>query len=223
MMSFKPLVGCLLATFFISQNCFAQSYSFQHQVKMNIAMYEGEEQKQSMDYLFLFPEEGDYYGAKMSMGGVQAKAIFDMGKMIMTTLMDQGGMKMGMQYDLNKTLEAMGEEGENDSGNITKTGDTKDILGYKCYEYTVNTNDGSHAQIWVTPELEMANVYTGFAALNKKQKIINTDMPAGFLMELTSWPKGKDSSEKFEMKAIAINLNQASSISSEGYSIMKLN
>lgn len=219
----KPIYSIIVALIFIASfTVSAQSFEFQHKVQMEISMSSKGENKQVMEYLFLFPEKGDYYGAEMSMNGIKAKNIFDMGAMTMTTLMDQGGMKMGMQYDLNKSVEMMSADGDESNTQVKKTGEKKDMLGYTCYQYVITDEDGSYTEVWVTDELKMANVYSGFAALNKSKNAI-ADMPEGFLMQLISWPKGKEIDEKLEMKAIAINLNQASSISADGYSIMKLN
>lgn len=206
----------------LSVNAKAQTYQFNHEAQMEVKMASNGETKQSMEYKFLFPEEGDYYGAEVSMSGIKAKSIFDMSKMTMTTLMDQGGMKMGMQYDLNKAFEMTGAEQSNGDAEVKKTGEKKDILGYTCYQYLITSDDGGYTEAWLTNELDLANVYSGFAALSKNKNTI-ADMPEGFLMQLISWPKGKEIDEKLEMKAIAINLNQASSISADGYSIMKLN
>lgn len=155
------------------------------------------------------------------MNGVKAKTIFEMDKMTMITLMDQGGMKMGMQHDLNKTLGRVDTQESDAKADIKKTGNKKDILGYTCEEYVITTDD-SYTEVWLTDELKLTNIYTGYAALSKSKGVVK-DMPEGFLMQLISWPKGKEIDEKLEMKAIAINLNQASSISADGYSIMKLN
>ncbi|AEV33771.1 hypothetical protein Oweho_2811 [Owenweeksia hongkongensis DSM 17368] len=199
-------------------------FDFQHQVKMDMGVYKKDELKNSMDYTFLFPKTGNYFGVEMEMAeaGMNTKSIFDYDAMTMTTLMDHPSMKMGSQYDLSKVME-MATSAESDGGEMKKTGKTKSILGYTCQEYVMTTEDGGYAEVWITNDLDFENVYQAFAAMNKKQKQLNMDMPNGFFMELTSWPDGKDGKDKITMNVKEVNLNQPTSISTNGYSIMKLN
>ena len=203
------------------------SYDFEHQVQMEVSMIENGEVVQTVDYQFLFPEKGEFYGVKMEMSGVQANTIFNMSEMTMITLMDQGGMKMGMQYDLNKAISALPDSKDSKQlakeDVINKTGRTKDIMGYKSEEYTISSGEGDYTEVWMSTELKLANVYSGFAALNKKQGAMDTKMPKGFLMHMISWPEGKGGTEILEMKVKKIKMNQPSTISTEGYSIMKVN
>ncbi|WP_417600033.1 hypothetical protein [Owenweeksia hongkongensis] len=199
-------------------------FDFQHQVKMDMGVYKKDELKNSMDYTFLFPKTGNYFGVEMEMqeAGMKVKSIFDYDGMTMTTLMDHPSMKMGSQYDLSKLMETA-TSAESNGGEMKKTGKTKSILGYTCHEYVMTTEDGGYAEVWITNDLDFENVYQAFAAMNKKQKQLNMDMPNGFFMELTSWPDGKIGKDKITMTVKEVNLNQPTSISTNGYSIMKLN
>lgn len=216
----------LVSTIGFNSETRAQSseYDFQHQVKMDMSLYTKDELKNSMDYTFLFPKAGQYFGVEMYMAdaGMTAKSIFDYDAMTMTTLMENSGMKMGSQYDLSKIMD-MAESAESDGGDMKKTGKTKTILGYTCHEYVVTSEDGGYAEVWITHDLDFGNVYEAFSALNKKQKQVPMNMPQGFFMELTAWSEGKDGKEKITMKVKDVNLNQPTSISTNGYSIMKLN
>lgn len=202
----------------------SSEFDFQHQVKMDMSVYKKGELKNTMDYKFLFPKAGNYFGVEMEMAdaGMKAKSIFDYDAMTMTTLMDHPSMKMGSQYDLSKLMEAA-NSAESDGGSMEKTGKTKTILGYTCHEYVMTTEDGGYAEVWITHDLDFENVYQAFSAMNKKQKQMSVNMPKGFFMELSTWPDGKDGKDKIMMNVTEVNLNQPTSISTNGYSIMKLN
>jgi len=70
----------------------------------------------------------------------------DQGKSI--TLMETGDQKtqMTMKFGFKETIEEANEDIE-----INKTGNTKKILGYTCYEYDVTGKD-FNSKVWVTNE-----------------------------------------------------------------------
>lgn len=95
--------------------------------------------------------------------------IFDMKNDASIILMESEGEKSSMSFKLNAaTIEAYTdqalEEQENDeSYSFTKTGKTKNILGYSCDEYHVTSSEGE-GYYWVTTET--IGGYTSFWATN---------------------------------------------------------
>lgn len=223
-----PLI--LLTAFSLSAQS-GETFEFDHEVKMDMKQYKGEKLENTSEFVFLLPDGEKTMGlvANVAANGqeMQTKAVFDMEAMTMTTLMDQGGMKMGMKMDLDQNMmdramasqpEGAGKKGE---GSIKKTGRTKKIMGYQSEEYEA-INDGSYSLIWISNDVGLPSYYESFAAMSKKQNFFKEGMPTGFLMEMTAWPEGKGTKEKFEMNVTEINKNKKSSISTEGYKIMQM-
>lgn len=222
----------LLSVFCLTADSKAESvYNFDSEVVMEMKEYDGETQKNTSDIKFYASKKHDNLGYIMNVTthgqSMAAKIIMDAGDNTMTTLIEQGGMKMGMQYDMSKmgdaaaamTGSASGEKGD---AEMKKTGKTKTILGYKCYEYEV-TNDKSYSTVWVAEDLNMSSFFTAFSKMQGMGQKFGGDMPTGFPMQINSWPNGKSAAQKYVMEVTAINKSKATSISTEGFNIMKLN
>ncbi|TDQ18663.1 uncharacterized protein DUF4412 [Algoriphagus boseongensis] len=83
--------------------------------------------------------------------------IMDTKNQAMVMLLDNEGQKssMAMKMDYDKIQDMVDEEASDqmktEDYQITKTGNTKDILGYPCEEFLVKTEDGE-GRYWVTKE-----------------------------------------------------------------------
>lgn len=202
----------------------ADSYQFQHEVKAELRQSIVEAPNGTYDYSFLFPKNGEYVGlvGDMVQGGqtIKTTAIYDVKNNFVVTLIDQGGMKMGMKMGLDEEL----PEGVDDkigTVKIAKTGNTKKILGYNCTEYSAD-DDESYSIIWISTELDLPNFYDALSAINQDEEDFGANIPDGFMMHMTAWPNGKGTEEKVEMLVVEINLNQPQTISTAGYQIMEM-
>ncbi len=221
----------LLSVFSLTADSKAETvYNFDSEVVMEMKEFEGATQKTNSDMKFYASKEHDHLGYIMEINthgqSMAARIIMDANDNTLTTLISQGGMKMGMQYNLSKMesqeATADGSAAGKVNGEMTKTGKTKTILGHKCYEYEINS-DKSYSTAWVAEDLKMSSFFDAFSKMQGMGQKYGGDMPSGFPMEINSWPNGKGTDQKFVVQVTAINKDKASSISTEGFSIMKLN
>ena len=118
---------------FLSANTFAQS-AFQGKVVFNV---EADGQKQVMDY---YAKDKKFRMEVPDQGGY---ILFDSQTMNMYIVMDE--QKMYMESSLNSSSTGS-------AGSITKTGETKKILGYECEKFLFDQN-GSKGESWMTKDL----------------------------------------------------------------------
>lgn len=142
--------------------------------------------------------------------------IMDTKNQAMVMLLDNEGQKSSMAMKLNydKIQEMVDEEASEqitDPGyEITKTGKTKDILGYTCEEYLVKSEDGE-GRYWVTE-----NPINGFSMFSPQSNpMISNKTMERYDSFFTQAPKGtflemiftsKDG-EITDMKVVEIELN----------------
>jgi hypothetical protein len=67
---------------------------------------------------------------------------------------------------------------------LTKTAQTKDILGYKCIQYTFKS-DRFSGEIWATNQIELPND-VGILKASKMGKYFEDTPVEGFILEITS-------------------------------------
>ena len=79
----------------------------------------------------------------------QGAFIFDATSNKMMILMDAQKMYMEIPFDLK---EEMSKSKEETKGDFKATGETKDILGYKCEKFIYNDDDTKN-EMWLTKEL----------------------------------------------------------------------
>ena len=220
------LIGTLVSFSFTSDKTAAEVYNFDSEVVMEMKEFAGETLKNTSNIKFYASKKHDHLGYVMDITthgqSMAARIINDAERNTMTTLIDQGGMKMGMQYDLSKMSEMTTADPSRESGSMKKTGRTKTILGHKCHEYEI-TQDKSYSLAWIAEDMDMTSFYDAFTKMKGAGQNWSGDMPEGFPMEISSWPNGKDTEQKFVIEVKEINKNKTMSISTEGYNIMKLN
>ncbi len=130
----------------------------------------------------------------------QGAFIFDASTNKMMILMDAQKMYMEIPFDLN---EEMSKSKEDAKGDFVPTGETKDILGYKCEKFTY-TDDESKNEMWLTKELG------GFMFFNdpKQMKGSENDWQTKLLsegyfpMQVTELSSGGAVKSKFEVKSL---------------------
>ncbi len=227
----------LLSIFCLTADSNAESvYKFNNEIVMEMKDFTGSTLKSTSNIKFYASTKHANLGYVMDISthgqSMVAQMVQDNEANTMTILINQGGMKMAMQYGLEKMgdMAAMmgGMAAENDKGaakaeaEVKKTGNTKKIQGYACEEYEIKS-DKSYSTMWVTNDLKMPSFFDSFSKMKGMGKDFDTDMPTGFPMLITSWPNGKDSDKKTVIEVTDVNKDKALSISTEGYQIMKMN
>lgn len=198
------------------------TYDFDHQVTMVSKMYKKDKLQNEITYTILIPEDGETMGFVMNLQNegetMATQSVFDFNEEKMISLVNQQGMNIGMEYSW-EDLDV--GEGEEQDVEVNATGNTKEILGYSASEYEI-TSDESFSQVWITDELDFRNYYEGFMRMSKKETLSAEEMPDGFMLEIHSWPDGRDGKEKMVMTVTDIRKDTPEEISTDGYRIMKM-
>lgn len=175
----------------------ADSYSFTSTVHIHLSTIENEEVNSEMDMKMLFPEEDSYYGMELldysgNNGEIpKALLIFDYSNFKMISLMDESGQKIGFAMDLNLDQIEKWEDAEENEElknlSFVKTENSKNILGYTCYEYTVKSEEGS-GNYWVSEDEDLKiGIALNAMAQNSKNKGFDLpgDYPDGAILEMS--------------------------------------
>lgn len=130
-------------------------YSFNHKIAHEITTNQS---KDVMKMAFLF-SDSDYYGIGVDMKDYgqsgESFIVMDGGETHM--FINAGGMKMRMSQMPGGAMQMPNQDFQNPNGTeAKKTGATKVILGYTCYEYIVKDEE-TDAHFWVTTELDIDN------------------------------------------------------------------
>ena len=130
----------------------ADKYEFETSVDILLTTKDKKGKATEMNMEMLFTEKDSYYGIEMkdmSKSGSDAASsivVFDYLNFKMVSLMDNSGQKMGITMDLNEEQISDWSSSETDTNasnaSFTKSGKTKDILGYTCEQYIIKSDDG---------------------------------------------------------------------------------
>ncbi|MEM6525853.1 MAG: DUF4412 domain-containing protein [Bacteroidota bacterium] len=133
-------------------------YTFSHKITHEVTT---DQSKDKMKMAFLFSDE-NYYGINVNMSDYEEASQDGESFMVMENeethiFVETSGMKMRMSQAFGGQMPMPDQEFDNPNGaEMKKTGATKKILGYTCYEYTVKDQD-MEARFWVTPDLKVRN------------------------------------------------------------------
>lgn len=138
------------------------SYVFTYETVVQMTA-PGQDRAYKLSYL-LNPDT-DYMGMKADMseyseGEMGGESIIVMDGNSSFVFVDSPGMKMQISSNMmgNQQTNPTDQMENYDYTNLTKTGNTKSILGYSCEEYVMSDNKNS-LQFWVAPELKINNWY----------------------------------------------------------------
>lgn len=183
--SFAVLLACGLLFSFINLNDSKKnesSYSFNKKIVYKFT----DKKENSNNITYCFGEEGNIMS---SYGDNESVSILDMKNQVSITLDEERKSAIVMSTKVLGKLIAGGAS-KPSTATVTKTGNTKDILGYSCEEYLI-VDKKSKAEIWITEEITMdyTEIANGFAKWTKQK--INPEMTGsnGFMMEMTSYDK----------------------------------
>ncbi len=157
---------------------------------------------------------------------IKSKIIVDGAQQAMITIMDDQNQAIIMKmpnvedYQQAQQQEQNSEEAMKDI-KITRTGRTKNILGYTCSETIMETND-MKAVSWTTKQVNISQfkAFAGMFIQKKKEKNQLMAMPTEFTMEMES--TDKKTGEKTKMTVTEVNQNQNSSINMSQYKVMDM-
>lgn len=92
---------------------------------------------------------------------------------------------------------------------LKKTGATKFILGYTCYEYKYE-NEGGYVKVWATKDFPSKNTNINMLGMREGSAV------EGFVLELET----KSGNEMGKMKAVKFNKNKTLTINTNEYKSM---
>ena len=152
--------------------------------------------------------------------------VIDQKNEAMVLFLEDGGKKssMAMKMDLNKIQNMVDEEAEETiekpDYEITKTGNTKQILGYTCEEYLVKSEDGE-GHYWVSEKpIEGFSMFSPQSNPMVSNKTVEkyyshfSNAPKGTFLEMLF--KSTDGSVT-DMKVIELELNSPTSFAIADY------
>lgn len=206
-------------------------YEFGSNMKCRVVSYrKGDENNaQEMNFQYLFPKQvsDNYLGMKMEMPTNQSNSMEGMMTILenshMLMFMDQGGAKFVTTVALPVDEDV--KEDQTFDTQFKKTGNTLEVLGYTCDEYTSESGE-FNMRFWIAPTMQsqaksMKNV---FLSMNKSAKVNVTNFPhpeMGMVLQMESI--NVNTQDKFVMQATELNLNQATSFSTTGYKKLGIN
>lgn len=209
----------------------ADSYSFNSTVVIHLSTIENDNVSSEMDMKMLFPTDDSYYGMELldysGNSGEMPKAllIFDYLNFKMISLMDESGQKIGFAMDLNMEQIANWEDAEENEPlqnlSFTKTTNTKEILGYTCYEYTIESKEGN-GSYWVSEDEDLKiGIALNSMAQNSKNKGFDlpTDYPEGAILEMSFTDANGNG---MNWLATSISKNKSQTISTSEYSFLSI-
>lgn len=213
---------------------FEDSYTFQSSITMNLKTYAKDGKVKSDGVMKIYANAGEKsFAYEFVSGEVEAKAKNEKGIIIMDfkneasiILSDDNGKKTGIVYGGNGFMDASSwedeegddvlEEGsvEEYNPNLTKTGRTKTILGYKCEEYRYE-DETSVANSWITKDVDWNS--KDFMTTMFRSSMYSNGVWGGFLMESES--VDKTDGEKNTYTVVDINKSKNTTFPMSSYEI----
>lgn len=208
----------------------ADVYSFTSSVDVTLSTFNNDNTT-DMNVRMLFPEEDSYYGIELlELNGSnneipQAFMIFDYSSYKMISFMETSGQKMGFAMDLSPEqiedwMDAEEEE-ETQNMNFTKTGKSKEILGYTCEQYLMKSGSGE-GEFWVSDDKDL-KIGIALNAMSQTSKNKSYDMPSdypdGAILEMTF---NDSSGDGMRWLATAINKKDKRSIRTKEYTFINM-
>jgi hypothetical protein len=207
-------------------------YQFSQDVLMEMESFDKKGKSNGINNMrMLFNDNGEYFGGEMIVNDKGTSSsmginIFDWKNNQMISLINNGGMKIGMVIDMKSVANSVSETDTEDTTSqettFKKTGKTKTILGYLCEEYLAE-NEETLTEIWIAKDVKI-NMGNAFQYITENQKSKKNKMnypenaPEGFMMETIS--VNKKNNEKTRMTVVELNENKNTTVSTSGYKFM---
>lgn len=127
-----------------------------------------------------------------------------------TMFMDIGGMKMKKTVSQEQFSQStISDKVPTDPNHLKKTGESKTILGFTCYEYKY-TNNGGYVSVWITKDFPSNSTNISMLGMHEGGVI------DGFVLEIDS----KSGNDKANMKVVKYNKNKKITINTSSYKLM---
>jgi hypothetical protein len=206
---------------------YEEVYNFDAHIQMEITTYKknGKLDNQMLYDSYVQKENADY-AMEFSDDGSKSLIIFDTKNSAMLILSNSDGEKTGFATTIDpEAMAELAEEYEEeeevdmDAYKPVKTGKSKDILGFKCDEYLVESED-TEVHMWVSEKLgkEMRKDWMGnqqtFGSMFSHAAYMN-----GMTLEYEFIDKG---GQKSVMQVKKIDLNHKHNVSTDGYNIISM-
>ena len=211
----------------------ADIYSFNHMIQMQIESYDKDGKKENEgQFITHLNPQSKCMAYQMISGNIgepgQGMFIIDAENGATIILSEENGKKTGIVYGLGAFFSSIGEAYQDDAleetpetyllnPNVTKTGRTKTIAGYKCEEYKYSDEE-SESEIWITKDLKM-NTHDFFSTLFRTS-LYSHGIPWGYMMEATT--VDKNSREKSFMQVTRVDANSNTRFSMADYQVTNL-
>ncbi len=211
----------------------ADSYSFNHLIQMHIESFDKKGKKESEgEFITHLNPESKSMAYQMVSGDMgdpgQGLFIIDAENGATIILSEENGEKTGLVYGMGAFFSSIGEAYEEEAieespeayllnPNVSKTGRTKTIAGYKCEEYKYNDEE-SESEVWITTDLKM-NTQDFFSTLFKTS-LYSHGIPWGYMMEATTIDK--ETGEKSFMQVNRVDENSNTHFSMADYKVTNL-
>ena len=209
-------------------------YSFDHLIQMHIESYDSNGKKiNEGDIITHFDPKSESMAYQAVSGDLskegQGMFIIDAKNKAIIILTEDKNEKAGIVYGMDGYFNSIGEAYEEDDSeladspetymanpNVTKTGRTKTIAGYKCEEF-IYKNENGKSDIWITKDLKLNS--RDFLSTLFKTSMLTNGMGWGYMMEATTV---ENSGEKSVMKVTRVDSNSNVKFSLNDYEITNL-
>ena len=205
---------------------YSDSYSFSQSITMQMNTYnkKGELSFSSNLTLYYTPSEENfaYQLSNVSKQDKEMEAfswfIIDSKNNSMLMLGETDGVKSGMATSISASSETGEKQSEQTKSiNFTKTGRTKNIMGYTCHEY-VGTDNKTTMEYWMTNQISWQS--SGFMSnWQKKRTKTHINYPEGMMLEGNVTTENQ---ERTHYLVTNINQNTSMKISPSQYQITNL-
>lgn len=230
-------MGNILKGMGISSNPvpYNDNYAFNHLIQMTVKNYSKSgklDDEGVINTLFNSNSKSMAYevvSGNMAQKG-QGKFIIDAENGAMIILSEDKGQKTGIVYGISSFFQSIGQTYNEEelkttdtpeaylaNPNVTKTGRSKTIQGYKCDEYIYKDED-TESEMWVTKDMKL-NSQDFFGSLFKVS-LYSGGIGWGYPMEITS--TDKSSGNKSFMQVTKVDDKSGTKFSMKDYQITNL-
>lgn len=211
----------------------ADSYNFNQLIQMHIESHDKNGKKESEgEFITHLNPQSKSMAYQMISGDMgqpgQGLFIIDAENGATIILSEEKGEKTGMVYGMSSFFSTLGDTYEEETmeetpesflhnPNVTKTGRTKTIAGYKCEEYKFSDEE-TESEFWITTDLKM-NTQDYFSTLFKTSMYTH-GIPWGYMMESTT--TDKNTGDKAFMQVTRVDSNTDIHFTMTDYKITNL-
>jgi len=208
-------------------------YSFTGRIYMVMETYDKKDVSKS-DFFTYFNANTANAGIEVAIvnpdnkdASIPTRFIFDNDNRCFMILMENEGSKTGIISSIPSDS-AMAAQAKNQKttevkpATITKTGNTRMIAGYKCEEYkVVEEEEDGYANVWMTKDVKIKADKKNWGKAGMPTYYGYPEFEGSMMLAMEGYDK--DNKPEMKMETKEINENFKHSISTVGYSLIKMN